>query len=180
MPALSKKKRYLKAASNAAASKRRREAEELSRHLLPSPPLPSESLLDDSDTDLCGSDSESEFSDQELEQRDHWEDEDCIDNTLSEPRPNAFTQLKYKEGADSRLRGLYAKWYSRDHCEYNFEALRRTVPDALSSVPPRTIAAFHSRCQRRMEAYRLGLNYGTEEFKNYASHRRVRTEEDDM
>ena len=129
---------------------------------------------------LCGSDSESEFSDQELEQRDHWEDEDCIDNTLSEPRPNAFTQLKYKEGADSRLRGLYAKRYSRDHCEYNFEALRRTVPDALSSVPPRTIAAFHSRCQRRMEAYRLGLNYGTEEFKNYASHRRVRTEEDDM
>ena len=109
MPALSKRKRYLKAASNAAASKRRREAEELSRHLLPSPPLPSESLLDDSDTDLCGSDSESEFSDQELEQRDHWEDEDCIDNTLSEPRPNAFTQLKYKEGADSRLRGLYSK-----------------------------------------------------------------------
>jgi hypothetical protein len=69
----------------------------------------SESLLDDSDTDLCGSDSESEFSDQELEQRDHWEDEDCIENTLSEPRLNAFTQSKYKEGADSRLRGLYGK-----------------------------------------------------------------------
>ena len=48
------------------------------RHLSP----PKAYLTIDSDTYLCGSDSESEFSDQELEQRDHWEDEDCIDNTL--------------------------------------------------------------------------------------------------
>jgi len=73
-----------------------------------------------------------------------------------------------------------AKRFARDNCEYNFEALRRIVPEALTSVTPRTIAAFFARCQRRMRAYTLGLKYGTEEFKNYSSHRRVRTEEDDM
>jgi hypothetical protein len=73
-----------------------------------------------------------------------------------------------------------AKRYARDNCEYNLEALRHIVPEALSSVPSRTITAFHACCQRRMEAYRLGLKYGMEEFKNYPSHRRVRTEEDDI
>jgi hypothetical protein len=73
-----------------------------------------------------------------------------------------------------------AKRFSRDNCEYNFQALRQIVPDALSSVPPKTIAAFFARSQRRMEAYRLGLQYGTEEFKSYTSHRRVKIAEDDM
>jgi len=108
---LNKRRRHLKAASDAAlASKRRRKAEELSRQLLPSPPLPPESLsIDNSDTDPCGSDSESEFSDQELKDQDHWDDENGIGYTLPEPLPNAFAHLRYKEGADSKLRGLYGK-----------------------------------------------------------------------
>jgi hypothetical protein len=71
-----------------------------------------------------------------------------------------------------------AKQFTRDHCEYNVEALRRVIPEALSSILPKTIRAYFARCQRRMEAYRMGITYGTEEFRKYTSHRRVRTDED--
>src|SRR5882762_8415856 len=105
MPALSKRKRYLKAASNAAASKRRREAEELSRHLLPShlsPPLMIQTQI-----------YVVQIQSQNLVIR-NWNNETTGKTRIALTthylnHDQMLSQLKYKEGADSRLRGLYAK-----------------------------------------------------------------------
>jgi hypothetical protein len=68
------------------------------------------------------------------------------------------------------------KRFCRDNCEYSFAALQQTISDAFDSIKPTTIAAFFARCQRRIDAYRQGFEYGTEEFQTYTSHRRIRGE----
>ena len=68
-----------------------------------------------------------------------------------------------------------AKWYTREYCDYGLEGLRQTVPEALAPAEQKTICGFLNRSMRIIEAYRDGLQYGCEEFKNrvYKAHRRV-------
>ena len=70
---------------------------------------------------------------------------------------------------------MQAKWYTREHCDCSLEGLRQTVPEALASVEQKTICGFFNRSMRIIEAYRDGLQYGCEEFKNrvYKAHRRI-------
>jgi hypothetical protein len=116
MPRLSKQKRHLSAISQGRgqATKRLRMTEDqafalASEHVNFSATnlrLPPRILSDNSDTDLCESDSESEFSDREIDQQSSWEEDDDIGCT--QPKSlDAFTCLKYKEGAKSQIRGLY-------------------------------------------------------------------------
>ena len=54
-------------------------------------------------------DSESEFSDQELD----WEEDD-VKHPISKSSLNAFEQLRYIKEADSVLRGLYGNGSKRE------------------------------------------------------------------
>ena len=67
-----------------------------------------------------------------------------------------------------------SKRYARENCEYSLQGLRDTIPQALASVSDTTIWRFYQKCQRTMQAYRNGCQYGTEAFKDhvYKSHRR--------
>jgi hypothetical protein len=68
-----------------------------------------------------------------------------------------------------------AKRYSRANCDYSFAALRKTVPEALDSVPLQTIRKNARFCFRYMDAYRRGLSWELAKFatKRYRSHRRI-------
>jgi hypothetical protein len=68
-----------------------------------------------------------------------------------------------------------AKKHARDNCDYSFPGLRKTVPEALESVPNSSINRYFNLSLRIMEAYRDGVTYGTEEFTKrvYKSHRRI-------
>jgi len=68
-----------------------------------------------------------------------------------------------------------AERYARANCDYSFAALRKTVPEALDSVPLQTIRKNARFCFRYMDAYRRGLSWELAKFatKRYRSHRRV-------
>ena len=66
-----------------------------------------------------------------------------------------------------------SKRYAREHCDYSIEGLRQTVPLSLTSVRPSTILANYKSCLRKMELYRIGVQYGTAEWKTLTSHQRV-------
>ena len=68
-----------------------------------------------------------------------------------------------------------AKWFARENCGYNFEALKSTVPEALASVTDASIRGFYKLALRAIDAYAAGVQYGTEEFRSnvYKSHRQV-------
>lgn len=71
-----------------------------------------------------------------------------------------------------------AKHYTRERCEYDFESLKRMVPEALASVSSQLIWKYWARPDRIMEAYRSGIIYATPEYekivhKRYSSHRHV-------
>ena len=68
-----------------------------------------------------------------------------------------------------------AKWFARENCGYDLEALKTTVPEALASVTNASIRGFNRLAVRTIDAYSAGLCYGTEEFKHnvYRSHRQV-------
>ena len=59
-----------------------------------------------------------------------------------------------------------AKLSGRYHnCDCSLERLRQTVPKALASVEQKAICGFFNRSMRVLEAYRDGLQYGCEEFR---------------
>ena len=62
-----------------------------------------------------------------------------------------------------------------ERTDYGLEGLRQSVPKALASVKQKTICGFFNRSVRILEAYRGGLQYGCEEFKDrvYKAHRRI-------
>ena len=57
-----------------------------------------------------------------------------------------------------------AKWFARENCGYDFEALKTTVPEALTSVTNASIRGFYRLAVRTIDAYSAGLCYRTEEF----------------
>ena len=65
-----------------------------------------------------------------------------------------------------------AKWFARENCEYDFEALKA---EALASVTNASIRGFYRLALHAIDAYSGGLQYGTAEFKQnvYKSHRKV-------
>jgi len=68
-----------------------------------------------------------------------------------------------------------AKWFARENCGYDFEALKATVPKALASVTASSIRGFYRLALRVIDAYSAGIQYGTAEFKDtvYKTHRRI-------
>ena len=58
-----------------------------------------------------------------------------------------------------------AKKHGRDNCDYSFPGLRKTVPEALESVPNSSINRYFNLSLRIMEAYR--------DVATYESHRKI-------
>jgi hypothetical protein len=51
-----------------------------------------------------------------------------------------------------------AKQYARANCKYDFEASKRTVSQALDSVPKELITKYQAKTDRIMKAYRFNFN----------------------
>jgi len=71
-----------------------------------------------------------------------------------------------------------AKRYTRENCAYDFESLKKLVPEALAGVPKQLIWKYWVRTQRIIEAYQSGVIYASPEYdhlvsRRYASHRRI-------
>ena len=58
-----------------------------------------------------------------------------------------------------------AKRNARPRCGYNIQALRKIVPECLTSVKSTLIWKFWARTERMMRAYREGIAYGTADIK---------------
>ena len=64
-----------------------------------------------------------------------------------------------------------AKWVARGNCEYDFEELKATVPEALAPVSN----APHPRLlQLGTRAINAGMQYGVEKFKKLSTKSRRR------
>jgi len=71
-----------------------------------------------------------------------------------------------------------ANLYARNNCQYDFEALKSVVPEALASVSDRSIWRYWAKSHEIMQAYRSNIVYASSEYANlvnrrYMSHRRV-------
>ena len=66
-----------------------------------------------------------------------------------------------------------SKRYARQNCDYSIEGLRSTVPLSMQHVRTSTILANYKSCLRKIELYRVGIQYGTSEWKKLTSHQKV-------
>ena len=71
------------------------------------------------------------------------------------------------------------KYYSREHCTYSFQGLKKVVPEAIASVSTDTIYRYFERCDRTIQAYAAGATYETKAYtdRSYTSHRQIRNYE---
>jgi len=70
------------------------------------------------------------------------------------------------------------KRYTRENCKYDFESLKRLVPEALAGVSKELIWKYWARTERIMDPYRSGVIYASPESdylvsRRYDSHRRI-------
>ncbi|KAA8896893.1 hypothetical protein FN846DRAFT_993445 [Sphaerosporella brunnea] len=67
------------------------------------------------------------------------------------------------------------KVFTRKNCGYSLSALRKTIPQAQSSIPRTRILKYFEKAERICQIYASGERYGTEAFQQtaYKSHRRV-------
>ena len=68
-----------------------------------------------------------------------------------------------------------AKYYTRENCGYSLNDLRTTIPTAFESIPTATINRFYHSCNRTIDAYSTGFQYGTKSFVEHVhkNHRQV-------
>ena len=68
-----------------------------------------------------------------------------------------------------------AKYYTRENCGYSLGDLRTTIPAAIQSIPTATINRFYHQCDRIIDAYSTGFQYGTQSFVEHVhkNHRQV-------
>jgi len=71
-----------------------------------------------------------------------------------------------------------AKCYTRENCEYDFESLKRLVPEALAGVSNQLIWKYWACTERIMDVYHCGVIYASPEYANlvslkYVSYRRI-------
>ena len=70
-----------------------------------------------------------------------------------------------------------AKRFAWEHCDYTLNGIQARISDSHASVKSSTIHGFYHRCFRRIQAYCVGIPYGTDNYekyvKEYKSHWRI-------
>jgi hypothetical protein len=59
------------------------------------------------------------------------------------------------------------KTYTRDHCTFKIQGLRKILPEAIKPVSAATINRYYHRCMRTLDAYFTGHTCGSTVFKNH-------------
>ena len=69
----------------------------------------------------------------------------------------------------------FSKAYTRQHCDYSINTLRKTVPESLDAVPLSSIRKYFRRACHLMQAYNQGYSYKLAIYAHnkYKSHRRI-------
>ncbi len=64
------------------------------------------------------------------------------------------------------------KSWTRCHCKYTLDELRKDVPKVLKQVEDSTILGHYKSCLKKMDLYRENVQYGTGEWKKLTSHKK--------
>jgi transcription initiation factor IIE alpha subunit len=66
----------------------------------------------------------------------------------------------------------HSKQSARENCDYTIEGLQKHLPASLAHVRNNTILACYNSCMRKMDLYRQGVMYGSNEWKRLTSHQK--------
>ena len=73
----------------------------------------------------------------------------------------------------------HSKRYARENCDYTIDGLRDNLPIALAQVRSTTILGCYNSCMKKMELYRQGVAYGSDQWKKLTSHQKIYLPGDD-